>query len=149
MDVDAENTMIYGVCSPANNAGTLGLENLRSAFARMHRRQPRTIFARASMNVNGRGWLHEEGEIIVLSSSRRSNFRRDTRVVAVSRKPSSVGREYRPRNLEKAVLPAVSPERPTEEFSLSLVKDELATKNANNICRLVSIYFPLEYLFLR
>lgn len=56
VDVDAENTMIYGVCSPANNAGTLGLENLRSAFARMHRRQPRTIFARARerINVNGR-----------------------------------------------------------------------------------------------
>lgn len=48
MDVDAENTMIYGVCNPANNAEALGLENLRSAFARMHRRQPRTVSARAN-----------------------------------------------------------------------------------------------------
>jgi len=48
MDMDAENTMIYGVCIPANNAEALGLENLRSAFARMHRRQPRTDAAHAN-----------------------------------------------------------------------------------------------------
>jgi hypothetical protein len=46
--VDAENTMIYGVCIPANNAETLGLENLWSAFARMHQRQPHTISARTN-----------------------------------------------------------------------------------------------------
>jgi len=53
--VDVENTMIYGVCIPANNAETLGLENLWSAFARMHcTAAAYYIRARKRINVNER-----------------------------------------------------------------------------------------------
>lgn len=51
VDVDAENTMIYGVCSPANNAGTLGLENPECIRADAPTAAAYYICARARVNA--------------------------------------------------------------------------------------------------
>lgn len=94
-----KNTMIYGVCIPANNAGALGLENLRSAFARMHRQQPSTVCPRAQ--THKRQWTvsTRKGTLLLFLRCRRRRCRRRRRATfaatCVSRKRRRRQRRWR------------------------------------------------------